>query len=118
MDGKTKAIVSHVTFIGLIVALILNSSEKDENASFYIRQQLGLTLAVVGYSILSSIVGFILAFIPIIGWILGFLLGLLSFVIFVGAFVFWIISLIGAIENTTKPLPWVGLYFQDWFKAL
>lgn len=42
MDGKTKAIVAHITWIGWIIALILNSSEKDEIASFFIRQLLGL----------------------------------------------------------------------------
>ena len=118
MDGKTKAIVSHITFIGLIVAIVLNNSEKDEQASFYIRQQLGLTLGGLCYFIVSSIVGTILGFIPVLGWILAILLGLLSFVVSVALLVGWIISLIGAIEETQKPLPVVGQYFQDWFKSL
>ena len=96
MDGKTKAIVAHITWIGWIIALILNSSEKDEIASFYIRQLLGLYL----FSIVIS-------FIPvvnIVGWII--------------TLVFWIMSLIGAINGEQKEIPWVGKYFQDWFKGL
>lgn len=96
MDGKTKAIVAHITWIGWVIALVINSSEKDELASFYIRQLLGLYL----FSIVIS-------FIPIVnifGWIL--------------TFVFWIISLIGAINGEQKEIPWVGKLFQDWFKAL
>ena len=96
MDGKTKAIVAHIYWIGWVIALILNSSEKDEITSFYIRQLLGLFL----FSI-------VITFIPVInifGWII--------------TFIFWIISLIGAINGEQKELPWVGKLFQDWFKAI
>lgn len=96
MDGKTKAIVAHITWIGWVIALVVNSSEKDEIASFYIRQLLGLYL----FSIVIS-------FIPIVnifGWII--------------TLVFWIISLIGAVNGEQKLIPLVGNLFQDWFKAL
>lgn len=96
MDGKTKAIVAHITWIGWIIALILNSSEKDEIASFYIRQLLGLYL----FSIVISLIPVV----NIIGWII--------------TLIFWIISLIGAINGEQKEIPWVGKYFQDWFKGL
>ncbi|HYQ57802.1 MAG TPA: hypothetical protein VEP89_10710, partial [Draconibacterium sp.] len=74
MDGKTKAIVAHIYWIGWVIALILNSSEKDELTSFYLRQLLGLFLLSI-----------VLMFIPIIGWIANLVI-----------LVFWIISLIGA----------------------
>ena len=95
MDGKTKAIVAHITLIGWIIALVLNSQEKDEYASFYIRQMLGL--------LIISFLGFI----PLLGIIFG-----------IAALVLWIISLIGAASGEMKTLPVVGQYFQDWFKAL
>jgi len=96
MDGKTKAIVAHITLIGWIIALVINSNEKDEFASYYIRQLLGLYLA-----------GIILSLIPIIGWIVSIVV-----------FIFWILSLIGAIQGEKKETPWVGQYFQEWFKSL
>lgn len=96
MDGKTKAIVAHIYWIGWVIALILNSSEKDELTSFYLRQLLGLFLLSI-----------ILWFIPVIGWIANIVI-----------FVFWIISLIGAINGEQKEIPLVGKLFQDWFKAL
>ena len=95
MDGKTKAIVAHITLIGWIVALVLNSQEKDENASYYIRQMLG--------PILLSIVGWI----PVVGW--------LAWIFVV---VLWVLSLINAASGEMKPLPIVGEYFQQWFKSL
>ncbi len=96
MDGKTKAIVAHITFIGWIIALVINSSEKDEFASFYIRQLLGLYL-----------LNLVLWIIPIVGWILNIVV-----------FVFWIMSLIGSIQGEKKETPIVGKYFQEWFKGL
>lgn len=96
MDGKTKAIVAHIYWIGWVIALILNSSDKDELTSFYIRQLLGLFL-----------LSLVLMFIPIIGWLANIII-----------FVFWIISLIGAINGEKKLVPVVGKLFQDWFKGL
>ena len=43
-DGKVIGIVSHITLIGWIVALIMNQNNKSEFGSFYIRQNLGLIL--------------------------------------------------------------------------
>jgi uncharacterized membrane protein len=74
---------------------VLNSQEKDEYASFYIRQMLGL--------LIISFLGFI----PLLGIIFG-----------IAALVFWILSLIGAASGEMKELPVVGHYFQDWFKTL
>ena len=95
MDGKTKAIVAHIFFIGWIIAFALNISEKDEITSFYIRQTLLLHLVIM------------------FGWVplFGNLLGLV-------ALVFLIISVVSAINGEMKEIPWVGNLFQDWFKAL
>ncbi len=95
-SGKTVAIVAHLTLIGWIIAIIMNSSNKTELGSFYIRQVLGIIL-----------VGFVLGIIPVvnlIGWIFPLIL--------------WIISLVGAINGTQKPVFLVGEYFQNWFKSL
>lgn len=96
MDGKTTAIIAHITLIGWIIAIVINSNNKNEFASYYIRQLLGLFLA-----------GLILGWIPIIGWLLS-----------IGIFVLWLISLIGAIQGEKKEAPLVGHYFQEWFKSL
>jgi len=95
-SGKTVAIIAHLTLIGWIIAIIMNSSNKTEVGSFYIRQVLGIFL-----------VGFVIGIIPVvnlIGWIFPLVL--------------WVISLIGAINGNQKPVFLVGEYFQNWFKSL
>jgi len=97
MDDKTKAIVSHITLIGWIVALVQNQGEnKTELTTFYIRQMLGLMLL--------SVVGSI---IPV-----------LNFFLWIVVLVLWIMSLIGSLNGEKKLTPYVGEYFQDWFKGL
>lgn len=102
MNGKTTAIVSHITLIGLIIALVANNKQKDDLASFYIRQNLGLILCAAALSMIG--------FIPVIG--------LIATLLSLGLFVLWIISIINAVNEKQAPLPIVGEYFQDWFKTL
>jgi uncharacterized membrane protein len=103
MDAKVKAIVAHITIIGWIIALVINSNEKEEYASFYIRQTLGIMLTGLALSVVSVI--------PVLGWLASVVGGLLLFV-------FWLMSLIWSISGEMKSVPWVGSYFQEWFKAL
>lgn len=102
MDDKTKSIVAHLTIIGWVIALILNQQEKGPNTSFYLRQMLGLTII----AILGSLV---FAFIPIP--FLGTAWSILILIL-------WVLSLLGAIGDTQKPLPVVGDMFQQWFKGI
>ena len=57
-DGKNVAIIAHITLIGWIIAIVMNSGEKKtEYASFYIRQMLGIIIigfvaAIIGITVL------------------------------------------------------------------
>ena len=102
MDAKTKAIISHIPVIGWVIALVTNMNQKEEYASFYIRQNLGLMLAWFAVSILMAF--------PVINWVMW-----IGYVI-IG--IFWLMSLIWAVADSMKPIPWIGPLFQDWFKSL
>jgi len=95
-SGKTVAIIAHITFIGWIVAIVMNSQDKTEFGSFYIRQTLGIWIFMM-----------VLGFVPIIGCFAG-LIGL----------VLLILSIIGAANGKMSPTVGVGHLFQDWFKSL
>lgn len=51
--GKATAIITYILFIGPLIALSMNSENKNPFASFHIRQGLGLTISfiVLGVSI-------------------------------------------------------------------
>ena len=100
-EGKTIAIISYITIIGLIIAFIMNNDKKNPFASFHIRQMTGLT-----------ILGLINSF------VIGSFSGTLSMVISLGLFILWLIALIGAAQGETKKVPVLGDYFQDWFKGI
>jgi len=62
-NGKTVAIIAHITFIGWIIAIIMNSNNKTEIGSFYVRQMLGVFLIMIVCSFIP--------FLNFIAWILG-----------------------------------------------
>jgi len=95
-SGKTVAILAHITIIGWIVAIIMNSQNKTEFGSYYIRQTLGIWIIAI-----------LLNFIPIVGCFASLI-----------CLVLIIISLIAAANGKMSPTVGVGHLFQDWFKSL
>ena len=94
-NGKTYAIVAYITWVGWIIALLLNQEKKDELARFHLRQSLLIMLF------------WLISFIPIVGWIIG-----------LAMVVFWIMGLISAINGEKKEVPIIGAWAQNWFKGL
>lgn len=99
-NGKTMAIISYITWIGTLIAFVMNNEKHNSFAAFHIRQMVGLSLFSLGISIVSRYAGSIA--------------GILA----IGLFVLWIIGLMGAINGQEKKVPLVGDLFQDWFKAI
>jgi uncharacterized membrane protein len=91
-EDKTVAILSYITLIGFIAAIVIHSNKKTQLGAFHLRQTLGLFL--------TSLLGII----PFLGWLV------LLFV-----FVLWIIGLISAIKGEMKPVPLLGPLYQKWF---
>lgn len=46
-QGKTTAIISYILIIGPLIAISINSENKNQFASFHIRQGLGLTVTFI-----------------------------------------------------------------------
>jgi len=100
-NEKTLAIICYITFIGTIIAFILNHEKKNSFASFHIRQMLGLiSLHFLSY-ILSTYVS-----------------GVLGLITFLFAIVLWFVGFIGAIQGEEKSVPILGDQFQEWFKSI
>ncbi|MCA0152583.1 YtxH domain-containing protein [Winogradskyella vincentii] len=95
-DGKNIAIIAHLTIIGWVIALVMNSNNKTEIGSFYIRQMLGFLIIL-----------FVSSWVPI-----------LNLIVIIVLFIAWLMSLIGAFGGEKKTTFLLGNQFQDWFKSL
>ena len=91
-EDKTVAILSYITLIGFIAAIVIHSNKKTQLGAFHLRQTLGL---------------FLTSFLCIIP-LLGILIALCILVL-------WIIGLVAAIKGEMKPVPLVGGMYQKWF---
>ncbi|PCI03793.1 MAG: hypothetical protein COB81_03130 [Flavobacteriaceae bacterium] len=101
-DGKTSAIISYLSWIGLLIAFIMNNSKKNSFASFHIRQMIGLLLLQLIVGAIGSMMG-----IPTIARFLH-----------LGLFILWLIGFIGCIKGEEKKIPILGDIFQEWFKGI
>src|SRR5665213_3720454 len=54
-EDKTVAIVSYMTMLGFIIAIIIHTSKKTKLGAFHLRRMLGLWLTVIALIIVHSI---------------------------------------------------------------
>mgnify|MGYP003634795031 CR=1 FL=1 len=102
-EGKNIAIIAYITFIGLIIAFVMNNDKKDVFAAYHIKQALGLALTGLALGVIGMI--------PILGWIINIL----------GIFVLlymWIIGLMNAINGKESTVPFLGEKYKEWFKNI
>lgn len=102
-EGKTIAIISYITLIGLIAAFILNSDKKNAFASFHIRQSLGIALTGLAIMVLNVV--------PVIGWLIALLGSLILLVL-------WVCGLINALGGKQAVVPILGQQYDNWFKNI
>ena len=102
-EGKSIAIIAYITFIGLIIAFVMNNDKKNDFAKYHITQSLGLTLTGLALGVIGMI--------PILGWIIDL----------VGFFVLlymWIMGVVNAVNGQEKPVPILGNKYIEWFKNI
>lgn len=100
-EGKTLAIVSYFTFIGLIIAIIMNLEKRNPFTSFHIRQMLGLIMMLIFSNLVEEYIN-----------------SLLGTAFWIITFVSWLFGLYHAVKEQYKPIPVIGEKFQEWFKNI
>jgi len=115
-EDKTVAIVSYLTLIGFIVAIILHSNNKTKLGAFHLRQVLGLILTGIAAWICVAATMFVLFIVlAFMKSFLAMLVPLIYFAVTVAMLVLWVMGLIAAINGEKKPMPIVGEMYQKWF---
>ncbi|MBV1924324.1 MAG: hypothetical protein KUG68_09900 [Flavobacteriaceae bacterium] len=99
--GKNIAIIAYITFIGTVIAYIMNVDHKHEFANFHIKNMFGLILLMFLSQVTQASVSL-----------------LLGEILFVIAFFLWAYSIVMAITNQKKGVPFLDEKFQEWFKFL
>ena len=100
--GRTFAIIAYITFIGMLIAFYLNRDDKYELATYHIKNMFGLVLIMLASQVAQSY-DYLMLFGEII-WVVLFFM--------------WLYSLIMALKNQKKAIPWLSEKFQEWFKFL
>ncbi|MEL6720030.1 MAG: hypothetical protein AAFO82_22440 [Bacteroidota bacterium] len=98
---KTIAIISYITIIGWIIALVLNNRDRSSLGNFHIRQALGIHLMFLVARMIPFVAG-----------------GAISTFLFFATLILFIIGILDAVGEKEKPLPFVGEKFQEWFKTV
>jgi uncharacterized membrane protein len=101
-NGKTTAVISYLTFIGLLIAMTMNAEPRNKFASFHVRQSLGLNLL---FLLLGT-------------FVTGFNTWMVSTPFYVFFSILWFFAFISALQGKLQLIPFLGEYFQKWFKKL
>ncbi len=93
-EGKTMAIIAYITWIGLLIAFIMNNGKNNEFAKFHIGQSVRVAILGIANTIIAQ-------FLPS-----G--LGIISTVVSILVLILWILGIINAINLKDEPLPVIG----------
>ncbi len=100
--GKSLAILSYCTILGALIAMSMNSENRNAFSSFHIRQAFGLSLVFF-------MLGFVIALFDNIGVTYGF---------WGFFFILWLYGFVGAMQGKFHLIPILGIFFQKYFKRI
>lgn len=101
-EGRTTAIIAHLTIFGCIIAMFMNQEPKHKLASFYNKQCLGIHLY---FLLFTSLITYFDSWIASSAFYLSYML-------------LWFYSFVGSIQYKQHLIPYVGPLFQKWFQKL
>lgn len=100
--GKTTATVAYLTIFGTIIAFFMNFEERNDYAYFHIRQAMGLFATFFFISLF-------------IGYFDSVMISASFYVFFI---VLWFYGFMSALNNSMKPVPLLGDFYQKLFKMV
>jgi uncharacterized membrane protein len=107
VEDRTVAILSYITIIGFIIAIVMHNGKKTALGAFHLRQVLGMFVT----GVVAIIPCMVIAVIPFV----NLLMIVIWPVLMIGFFVLWIMGLIAGAKGEKKPVPVLGEHYQKWF---
>jgi uncharacterized membrane protein len=113
-DGKTAAIVSYFGIIlWLIAYFALHKDKRTELGSYHLRQTLLFAIiSMVVYFLMSLVLTALIMATGIVALVF------LSYIVYIGLFVVWLIGFLGAIKGEKTPMPLIGERAQTMFAGI
>jgi len=93
-EGKTPAIISYITVIGLLIAYIINNSKQNTFTQFHIGQSVRIVVLSIANSVLA--------------YLLPNSLSMLTSIISLCILVLVILGIVNAVNGKATPLPVIG----------
>lgn len=94
--GKATAITSYILIVGCLIAMSMNSEDKNPFASFHIRQAAGLSIMFISLGLIVS----------------GLDIPQATIGLYIFMSVLWTYGIFTAVAGKTTPVPLVGNLFQ------
>lgn len=101
-EGKPIAITSYILIVGVLIAMSMNSENKNSFASFHIRQAAGLSVTFISLALIIS---------PFDSFYI-------TFPMWIFMSVLWTYGIFSAIQGQTRPMPLVGELYQKLLKSI
>lgn len=99
-----------LTVLGWLYILLFH--RRDEFALYHAKQSLGITLAAIGGPALWVAGGWIVSWIPYVGFILAISAFSLLIALYVALIVAWLVGMLYALQAKRKPVPVVGRWAE------
>ena len=105
LDANVAAAISYIPIVGLVFLVIEKGSRF---VKFHAVQSLLLALAFFVLYFGLTVLGFVLGYIPVLGFIISFALIFVYMGLGLGGLVVWVLAIIKAFQNEKWKLPYIG----------
>ena len=107
-DIENTKYMNILAYISLLFLIPMFVNKDSKFTKFHVNQGIVLCIFSVAGTIVFSILGTIVAFIPFVGWMIGLVISLISLVYSIVIFVFMILGIINTCTGKAKELPLIG----------
>lgn len=108
--ARLIAIASYFLLPGWFLGFILNNSRPTQLGTFHVRQSFGIMCLSTLIIIVVGLLNYLIA--AVAGSFILIIIGVVPLIIL------WFMGVISAIQGKLKPVPFVGITFQKWFRGL